>query len=577
MENLIEEIKSRLDIVEVIGSYINLKKVGANYTALCPFHSEKKPSFFVSPRLQIFKCFGCGQAGDIFKFVMLIEGVEFGDALRILAKKAGVELSPLSPELQTERKRVYEICELACKFFEKQIEGAKGKLAKEYLLKRGLSEDSIRKWRIGWAPDRWQSLIDFLTQKGYRKKEILKSGLAVEGQRGEVYDRFRGRIIFPIFDLNSQVIGFAGRVFLKEEGAKYLNIPNTILYDKSKVLYGLDKAKLDIRKKDFALLVEGYIDVILSHQVGFENTVSTSGTALSSFQLDLLYRYSENLYLAFDMDPGGLAATERGIDLAQLKGFNIKIVNLPKENDPADLICKDAEEFKKLVNNAVSIMDFYFQFAFSQFSPETLEGKKEILKILLPPIKRIQNKIEQNWWVGELAKRLKVRENDIYDQLNSIQVQKIDEIKKETKEEVMPILKTRKETLEERLLVLVLKEKEGEKLIDEDLLSFLDEKAKEVFEKITGKREKISPEAKELLDVCALGTEIENQEKKDILEEIEFCVREIKKIAIKEKLKELTEKIKEVEIKKDEKELEKLRSEFTNLSKKLSSLESNKK
>ncbi|MCD6402340.1 DNA primase, partial [bacterium] len=190
----IDEIKNRLDIVEVIGSYINLKKAGANYRALCPFHSEKNPSFFISPARQIWHCFGCNRGGDVFKFVMEIEGVEFGDALRILAQRAGVELKPQDPRLKTERKRFYEIYELATKFFERQLEGKTGNKVKEYLKKRGISKDSIIKWRLGWAPETWRGLLDFLVSQGYKREEVLKAGLAIKNEKGNIYDRFRGRI-----------------------------------------------------------------------------------------------------------------------------------------------------------------------------------------------------------------------------------------------------------------------------------------------------------------------------------------------------------------------------------------------
>ncbi|HDM31991.1 MAG TPA: DNA primase, partial [bacterium] len=448
----IDEIKARLDIVDVISSYLNLKKAGSNYRALCPFHSEKNPSFFVSPRLQIFKCFGCGAAGDIFKFIMMIEGVEFKDALKILAQRAGVELKPISPKEKTERQRLWEICELSTKFFEKQMEGKMGQRVKKYLISRGIKEDSIKEWRIGWAPDTQNSLISFLVSKGYKREEIKKAGLAFQKENGQFIDFFRGRIIFPIFDLNSQVIAFSGRIFETKEGPKYINSPNTILYDKSKTLYGLDKAKVEIRKKDFCILVEGYTDVILAHQEGFKNTVSVSGTSLTPFQLAILRRYTKNLYLSFDMDVAGASATKRGINLARLKGFNIKVLILPEEKDPADVISKNPKDFEKILENSLSIMDFYFQRIFSKYDKNTLEGKKEIAKNLLEEIKRIQNEIEKSFWISKLAEELKVREEDLRMELAKIKIEE-EELGLEEQEISKQPQKSRKEILEERLLL----------------------------------------------------------------------------------------------------------------------------
>ncbi|MDP2864342.1 MAG: DNA primase, partial [bacterium] len=481
----IDEIKERLDIVEVIGSYIKLQKAGANYRALCPFHSEKRPSFFVSPARQIWHCFGgCSLGGDIFKFVMKIEGVEFGDALRILAQKAGVELKRQTPEYkewQTERNRLYEVCDLATKFFEKQIEESKtGKEAKKYLLERGIKEESIKKWRVGYAPDVWQGLADFLTSRGYGQEEIKKAGLGLSSEKGSFYDRFRGRIIFPVFDLNSQVVGFGGRVFKEKdqkEIAKYVNTPNTLLYDKSRVLYGLDKAKGEIRKRDSCILVEGYTDVIMVSQAGNENVAATSGTALTPYQLKILKRYSENLLTAFDMDIAGDTATKRGVDLAQARGFNIKVITMPSGSDPADIVSKNPKDWKKLVGEAKSILDFYFKTTFALKDPKTPEGKREISKILLPVIKRIPNKIEQAFWIQELAKKLEVKEESVEEELKKTKdlpsVYSGSEEGSEGKENLSEQKqKTRKELLEEQILTFILKSPENLDLIAEKEISF---------------------------------------------------------------------------------------------------------
>ena len=578
----IDEIKNRLNIVEVIGNYIKLQKTGANFRALCPFHSEKKPSFFVSPARQIWHCFGCSKGGSIFNFVMEIEGVEFGDALRILAQKAGIELKRQTPEysrLKSERQKLYEICELATKFFEKQLEESKiGKEAKKYLVGRGISEESIKKWRIGYSPDVWQGLSDFLTSRGYQKEEIEKAGLGLTSEKGSFYDRFRGRIIFPIFDLNSQVIGFGGRIFKerdKEEVAKYVNTPNTLLYDKSRVLYGLDKAKVEIRKKDFCILVEGYTDVIMSHRAGNENVVATSGTALTPYQLRILKRYSENLVTAFDMDIAGDSATKRGIDLAQLQGFNIKVIRLSEGKDAAEIILKNEEEWKEALENPKSILDFYFETTLSRFDRKTPEGKKEISKILLPVIKRIPNKIEQSHWIQELAKKLEVKEEDIAEELKKVKLS--EEIYGLEPEEIINLpQKSRKELLEERIVTLILRSPENlDNLPQKDFHLFspqIEQLLSHLKENPKGEVTKLAPELGDLLNYLSLKTEIETIEV-DFKEEFKDCLREIKSLEIKNKLAQISREIKAAEEEKDSKKIEKLIQEFNRYSKSLCDLE----
>ena len=569
----IDEIKSRLDIVEVIGSYIKLEKAGINYRANCPFHNEKKPSFFVSPVRQIWHCFGgCGTGGDIFKFVMEIEGIEFNDALKILAKKAGLELQKQSFEykkLQTEKQKLFEICEAATKFFEKQLEQSKtGKQVIEYLVNRGVKQETIEKWRLGYAPDTWQGLSDFLFSQGYQESEIKKAGLGLSSEKGGFYDRFRGRIIFPIFDFNSQVIGFGGRVFKEKDNkeiAKYVNTPQTLLYDKGHILYGLDKAKIEIRKKDYCILVEGYLDLIMASQAGFENVVATSGTALSSFQLKLLQRYSSNLLTAFDMDQAGNQATKRSIDLAEHYDFNIKIISLPKEMDPADLIKQDAQEWTKRVDQAKSVMEFYFETAFSQFDSETAHGKKSIINILLPNIKKISNRIIQSHWISELAKKIRVKEEIIEQEMKKIRLEEnVYPVELEKKDIIEPALKTRQELIEERITVLILKFPEKKDIVKKQDLDSFSETIKQFLSCMGEAKQKINPL---LFNQLSLQAELEEIEEKDVSLEIEYCLSEIRLMKIKEQLDEISWEIKKAEQEKNHKKIEELIKKFNELSK----------
>lgn len=515
---------------------------------------------------------------------MEIEGIEFGDALRILAQKAGIELKRQTPEyakFKSERERLYEICEIAARFFEKQLgESSTGKEAKKYLLGRGITEESIKKWRTGYAPDVWQGLSDFLASRGYQKEEIEKAGLGLTSEKGSFYDRFRGRIIFPIFDLNSQVVGFGGRVFKekdKQEIAKYVNTPQTLLYDKSRILYGLNRAKVEIRKKDSCILVEGYTDLIMASQAGFENVVATSGTALTPFQLKILKRYSENLLTAFDMDVAGDTATKRGIDLAQAQGFNVKVITLPPGLDPADAISKNPKEWSERVKEAKSILDFYFESAFSKFDKDNPEGKREISKILLPVIKRISNKIVQAHWISQLAKKLGAKEENIEEELKKVKIDGYSEVYGLEPEEISNLPpKSRKELLEERLVILILKSPQNIEFIKKEKLPQLSPQIKEILDSLG---ENLSPNQKELdsemvnmLNYLTLKAEIEEIEEKDILPEIQCCLREIQSSEIKSKLDQISQDIKKAEGEKDFKKIEKLAQEFKDIANQLISL-----
>lgn len=582
----IEEIKGRLDIVEVISQYIKLQKSGANYKAPCPFHSEKKGSFFVSSAKQIWHCFGCQKGGDMFGFVKEIEGVEFGDALRILAGRAGVELKKQTPEalqLKTERERLYDACELAAKFYEKQLKASRAGLeAKQYLMSRGLSEQSIRDWRIGYAPDAWHGLGNFLASGGLGSQEIEKAGLAIRSEAGSFHDRFRGRIMFPIFDLNSQVVGFGGRIAKtkNQDEAKYINTPGTMLYDKSRILYGLNFSKVEIKKKNACILVEGYTDVIMSCQAGISNVVSSSGTALTPFQLKIMKRYTDNLVLGYDMDLAGDTANKRGIDLALNEGFNVRVARPPYEGkDPADVIFENPEEWKKAVENTKSIMEYYFENALALNDCVAPEGKKAVINILLPSIKKMDNQVERSYWLQKLSRDLDVREEDLRQELKKIK----DSPKEAVSEAAVPkaAQKTRIELMEERLLVLILKYANNIEAVDIGRLAFFSDSTLEVLamlkEGCSDVAARLPDEKKEYYNVLCLKAEIEPADEKEVAAEIRFLLKEADKTKLKSDLEVISKKLKLAERDKDAQAAEALKNEYNALSKSIFNLEQSDK
>lgn len=430
--------------MDVVSGYLKLQKAGINFKAPCPFHNEKTPSFFVSPERQMWKCFGCGKGGSIFDFIMEIEGVEFPEALKILAVKAGVELEVFDSSVRDSKDCLYEICEAATCFFEKQLSHSDtGKIAFEYLKKRGLKPETIAQFRLGFAPASWDSLSSYLRNSGYKEKEIVDAGMVVERQetsnqntfgmgqtrdKGQkvagIYDRFRSRIMFPISDINSRVVGFTGRIFSAEGGlvsggedhvAKYINTPQTLIYDKSRILYGLSYSRGDIRKNNKCLLVEGNMDAIMSYQAGVSNVVASSGTALTPMHLAILKRYTTNLDFCFDTDSAGALATKRGIGMALAQDFNVKVVSMNDKEckDPADYVKKYGHGWTKVVFAAQPVVEFYFDRAKESYNPHSAESKKNVILTLAPFIQRLSSKVEKSHWVSQLAFFLRIKEEAI--------------------------------------------------------------------------------------------------------------------------------------------------------------------
>ena len=518
---------------------------------------------------------------------MAIESVDFKEALRILAKKAGVELkqSKQYEQIKTEKDLFFAINEMASDFFITQMEqGVIGKASKQYLLKRGLTEETIKEWRIGYAPDTWRSLSDYLVRQKYSESQIERTGLLIRKDAYKSYDRFKGRIMFPICDMNGQIVGFTGRVLTKkqeEQGmAKYMNIPNTLLYDKSRIIYGLDKAKMHIVKADSVILVEGQMDELMSYQAGVKNVVAISGTALTAHHLMTLKRYTKNLIIAFDMDLGGNNATERGIKMALAGEFNVRVLTMPQGLDPADVCRKNPQDWLDIVAKTKSILDFYFEVAMSRYNPADIDGKKSISAMVLPVIAKLPNKIEQMHWVNELSKKIGAKETAILDELKKYPAKDTEDYDfsadfSDKKVAVQPYIKTRRQKIEERIIALLIKYPEIKSKIGQDdygcfSLEFID-----ILNIIKDGKEidwqTFTPERKAQLDQVVFEMEIEHDQNgfDNQTEEFLACIKELINLDTKEKMEDVSRQIRQVEDQNDKEKIKELCLELQKLSKKM--------
>lgn len=426
-------IKDRLSIVDVVGSYIKLENAGSNLKAKCPFHNEKSPSFFVSPARGSYYCFGCGVKGDIFTFVQEYEKIDFLGSLKILAERSGIELDQFKSENYQKIDRQYKLIDLACSFFQNKL----SEIHKEYLRSRGLKDEGIIDWRIGFAPDEWRSLMDYMIAqkidgRQVATEELIATGLIKRGEQNDrskgdkIYDRFRSRIIFPIFDSSGRVIAFSGRMYgkdnngnEKEMGPKYLNSPEMDLFNKSEALYGFDRAKQAMRERGYAVLVEGQMDLLMSHQVGVTNTVATSGTALTKDHLWKIGRMTKNLIFMYDADNAGYGATRRGERMAIEQGFDVKVATMPKGEDPASLIGKDKQLFMKCLKESTNVISFYLSILIEKF--EGQENQHELLKAiekeLIPDIALTPSAIRRSELISQISLKSKIPEKALAEEV----------------------------------------------------------------------------------------------------------------------------------------------------------------
>jgi DNA primase len=403
----VDEVKQKTDIVEVIGQSTKLTRSGKTFRGLCPFHSEKHGSFFVYPDQQSWHCFGaCATGGDVFSFVMKRDGIVFGDALRLLAERAGVVIPEFAAVEKTREKhdRLYKANEAAADYYHQLLlNSPEAQKVREYLKKRGLNAASVEEFKLGYAPNAWDSLQKYLEERGYTTAELLEAGLVSESESKKIHDRFRHRLLFPITDVRGRIIGFGGRTLDDNVQPKYLNSPQTPLFDKSSNLYGLHLAKDAMRKEEQAVVVEGYMDVILPHQYGNKNVIASMGTALGETHIAILKKMTRNLVLALDPDSAGESATLRSVGLENALGGEMRVAVLPEGKDPDEIVIENPEEWKRLIAAAIPILDYTFDKMSAGLDLKTAKGKSEAVELLMPLVAQIVDPVRQEFYLDKLA------------------------------------------------------------------------------------------------------------------------------------------------------------------------------
>lgn len=422
-DNFVEEVKSRIDIVDVISEYVQIKKAGKNYKGLCPFHQEKTPSFTINPANQFYHCFGCKAGGDVFNFLMEIEHITFKESLKILAKRAGLEM-PNQTEQERHRanlrEKLFNINELAAKFYNYLLlELDIGEKALKYLSERGYDKEDIEKYNLGFAPDRWDALLNFLTDKGYKRNDLVKAGLVITKNNNRYYDRFRNRVIFPIYNIRGEVLAFGGRIIDSEVSQpKYLNSPDTMIYDKGENLYGINWAKESLRMNDNAVIMEGYTDVLTAHMAGIENAVASLGTALTAKQARFLKRYVSRVFIAYDADTAGAKATLRGLDVLKNEGLSVRVISLPQDSDPDDFIKENgSSEFNKLKENAPDLIEFKINQIIQSQRDNKADEKINVTREIVNVLAKLDDPLERDIYSHRAADKLGLDEEMLYNEV----------------------------------------------------------------------------------------------------------------------------------------------------------------
>lgn len=574
MSDTVQQIKERLSIIDVVSPYVELQKAGKNYKGKSPFTNEKTPSFFVSPDRGMYYCFSTSQGGDIFSFVEAMEGVDFKGALQILAEKAGVELVPEDPKKKSARDRQYDVLNEAAGWFEAELQ--KKPAALTYLHDRGVTPETITKWRIGYAPGPpdhgWRDGKEHFEKKGFTKEELSKAGLIKGFDTGkEPYDLFRDRVMFPMFDASGRAVAFSGRILSKDsEAPKYVNSPETELFNKSEILYGYDKAKQGIRNMDFSLIVEGQFDVVMTHQAGYHNTVAVSGTALTPHHVMLLQRLSNRVVLALDADRAGIAAVKRAADLMLARGMDVKVAHMPDGADPADIIQKDVTEFKQVIGHSTHVIEYLLDVLEARNKDERtfkLKAREEIL----PYVAKIPNRIDQEHFENEIAERLKTTKDAIHFEVERIiEKQKTEpEMAKEKPAVQQKEPERNEEVGQERLKAVTANVVSLTGILPKEIA----DKIADAFTAITGKTVTEVRDNLGQSDLSKLSFQLEQhmpeQLKLDDKQEILDRLNELHRLVFKQKLREQNEKLQRLESEGKEEEVIAILGDIAKLQKEL--------
>ena len=573
-ENIIDQIQTRSDIVEVISRYVPLSKAGRNYRAPCPFHNEKTPSFIVSPDKQIYHCFGCGAGGNVFSFVMKYENLEFPEVVEMLAQIAGIKLPHFGPqkkELTSLANQLYKINELAVSFFQEYL--SRNQAAKDYVASRGIGDETMKQFRIGYAPDSWEAALNFFRQKDIQPAMLEKGGLVVSNEKGGYYDRFRKRLIFPIFDLKDRVLGFGGRV-LDSGLPKYMNSPETYIYSKGRHLYGLNFSREAIKKQGYALIVEGYLDFIIPYQAGIKNIIATLGTALTIDQIKLLKRFTHTVIMVYDPDEAGEAASLRNMDLFIGEGVNVYIAELPKGFDPDNYIRKfGTDEFIKMAKSSKNLFDYKLYKLSSRFDIKSSHGKAAIASEMLPTLSRIDNAVLRSNLIKKLAEKLSVDEESIRTELKKV---KPDYSARAYN--VSPVEAKKDSKSAERMILALLLEGEGFiRRVKGSLLleEFKDSSIRDIVRAIYD----LSKEEKNITAVGLMNHFDNNEDAADLISEsvhlsetldnkekvLMDCIAKIKRDNVKDRLERLQDDIKRAHASNDDGLVTKLVTEYSEL------------